>query len=276
MAGETDNGVNNNDNNTTHPAPFSLAPPIAETTQTTAVNSPNNGPTPAASDSGRPNSNSSDGNTLNEEERDVVPGGSSGLDAPGHGLKRSANSSLDHVADLGGDHRRVSVHRGHEQFAALERRFSALSQQSQDLERVNTRRSIRSGFHKPEKVLPTTSAAPDPSDAEKGKEKEDFDLVEILRSGKEKSQEAGIKRKQVGVVWEDLEVIGAGGMKINIRNFSSAVMEQFMVGHIQTIKAYVRCPSSSSLVSPVSSCSSPNQKPSSTRTLVRSNQERCV
>jgi len=149
------------------------------------------------------------------------------------GLKRSNNSSF--VGELGGPGQ-VSVRRGKEEFAALERRFSNLSQHSQDLQRFSSRRSMRSnsGFPKTEKVM-SASSGPDPSDAEKGKAGEaEFDLAEVLRSGMAKSDDAGIKRKQVGVVWEDLEVVGAGGLKINIRNFSNAVAEQFIVSTIVT------------------------------------------
>jgi hypothetical protein len=79
------------------------------------------------------------------------------------------------------------------------------------LQRTRTNRSTRSGFHKPEKVLSNQSSAPEGGDAEKGKAaEEEFDLAEVLKSGQEKQDEAGLKRKQVGVVWEDLEVVGAG------------------------------------------------------------------
>lgn len=205
-----------------------LAPPIGA--HAGADRQTNTGLTGASSyDAPRVSSqgSSTDGNTLNEK----------GLAVPEDegGLKRSNNSSF--VGELGGPGH-VSVRRGKEEFAALERRFSNLSQRSGDLQRFNSRRSARSasGFHQPAKVL-SASSGPDPSDAEKGKAGEDeFDLAEVLRSGREKSDEAGIKRKQVGVVWEDLEVVGAGGLKINIRNFSNAVMEQFMVSIVQVAK----------------------------------------
>ncbi|GFZ50363.1 hypothetical protein JCM24511_08120 [Saitozyma sp. JCM 24511] len=57
-------------------------------------------------------------------------------------------------------------------------------------------------------------------------DQEAFDLAEVLRKGREKQDQAGIKHKAVGVSWEDLEVVGAGGLKINIRNFSSAIIDQ--------------------------------------------------
>ncbi|KAL7421564.1 ATP-binding cassette transporter snq2 [Cryptotrichosporon argae] len=149
-------------------------------------------------------------------------------------LRRSANSSF--VGELGDSSGgRVSVHHGKEQFAALERKFSNMSQHSNDLRRTSTgmsrvlsRRSVGGhGAGAPaEKVVSTDGS----HDVEKGRAaEEEFNLADVLRSGRARQDEAEIKHKNVGVVWEDLEVIGAGGLKINIRNFSSAVIEQFMM-----------------------------------------------
>ncbi|GFZ48255.1 hypothetical protein JCM24511_06003 [Saitozyma sp. JCM 24511] len=146
------------------------------------------------------------------------------------GQQASASSSMDFVGDL--EPHGVSVHRGKEEFAALERRFSNMSQHSNELERrtsiqrMTSRMSQASGFNKPQRIITQQSAA----DVEKAKaEEEEFNLAEILRSGREKQDQAGIKRKAVGVAWDELEVIGAGGLKINIRNFSSAIIEQVMM-----------------------------------------------
>jgi hypothetical protein len=158
------------------------------------------------------------------EEKDVAS------PLPKHvGQHESARSSQDHVAELGEG--RVSVRKGKEEFAALERRFSNMSQHSQELQRSNTRQSRRSlsGFTRPEKV--TTRQSQKIVDSEKGGKTEDdeFNLADVLRSGRDKSDQSGIKRKKVGVVWEDLEVVGGGGLKINIRNFLSAIIEQFLM-----------------------------------------------
>lgn len=146
------------------------------------------------------------------------------------GQQASASSSMDFVGDL--EPHGVSVHRGKEEFAALERRFSNMSQHSNELERrtsiqrMTSRMSQASGFNKPQRIITQQSAA----DVEKAKaEVEEFNLAEILRSGREKQDQAGIKRKAVGVAWDELEVIGVGGLKINIRNFSSAIIEQVMM-----------------------------------------------
>ena len=144
------------------------------------------------------------------------------------GMKRSAHSSMDHVGELGTQG--VSVRRGKEEFAALERRFSNMSQRSQELQRTTTNRSSLRGFVKPSKVVTNQSALSAAEEARRADdEKEEFDLAGTLRSGREKSDEAGIKHKQVGVSWQDLEVIGAGGLKINIRAFPNAIAEQFMM-----------------------------------------------
>lgn len=217
-------------------APIVLGVPLSEATQQEGIHPISFIPieqqvasarSPAHSDHEGPSSSTT--GTLRDErdahqqgefnEKDVVPGQI--------GMRRSAHSSMDHVADLGTQNR-VSVRRGKEEFAALERRFSNLSQHSADLQRVGTRRSTRSGFAKPERVLSASSAGV-PQDVEKQDEKEEFNLAETLQSGRQKNDEAGIKHNQVGVAWEDLEVIGAGGLKINIRNFSSAIIEQFML-----------------------------------------------
>ena len=142
----------------------------------------------------------------------------------------SDSSNTDHVAELGG-HKHVSVQRGKSEFNELQRHISNLSRRSEDLARTQTRRStysIPSGLGGPAQQVTSAESSQDPSTAEKGEAKEEeFNLVDFLRTGKEKRDEAGIKAKKVGVIWEDLEVLGAGGMRINIRNFSDAVVEQF-------------------------------------------------
>lgn len=171
-------------------------------------------------------------NTSYQNAIDASPRGSSG--SSGHtvagdnanlkpgaiGQHPSASSSLDFVGEMEKP-KGVSVRRGKEEFAALERRYSNMSQQSGDLQRSNTRRSVLG--RKPSRVAES-------KDVEKGKQdEEEFDLAGTLRSGREKQDEAGIRHKQVGVAWDDLEVIGGGGMKINIRAFPNAIAEQFIM-----------------------------------------------
>ncbi|WWD20557.1 hypothetical protein CI109_105033 [Kwoniella shandongensis] len=223
------------------PAALSLGAPIDAPTAHSDPNHANTAPTTTNLESnaidaisgGRSNRiaseghGSSSGNTLNDGEYEK----SSHLAATtGEKPKRTSNdSSRDLVAELEPHH--VSVHKGKAEFAALERKYSTLSQKSTDLHRPTTRHSVRS-FARPERVISHFSQA----DEEKAKaEEEEFNLMEVLRHGRERRDQAGIHNKAVGVVWEDLEVIGAGGMKINIRNFSSAIAEQFIMPVISVL-----------------------------------------
>lgn len=115
---------------------------------------------------------SSSGGTL-ADESDAANGSGAkgfqdGLPAPEGqiGLKRSAHSSMDHVAELGEG--RVFVKRGKEEFAALGRKLSNMSQRSQELQRTSTRASSFRGFTKPTKVMSLASGV-SASDAEKGR-----------------------------------------------------------------------------------------------------------
>lgn len=54
---------------------------------------------------------------------------------------------------------------------------------------------------------------------------DDFDLLDYLRTTSAKNSEAGIKSKHIGVHWQDLEVIGSGGIRMHVRRFPDAVKE---------------------------------------------------
>ncbi|KAG9126672.1 hypothetical protein FRC07_002462, partial [Ceratobasidium sp. 392] len=58
---------------------------------------------------------------------------------------------------------------------------------------------------------------------------ETFDLLEYLRSTSGKQDEAGFAHKHVGVTFQNLRVIGAGGVKIYVRTFPDAVKEFFLL-----------------------------------------------
>lgn len=162
-----------------------------------------------------------------------------------NGVPQSTVSVLGPLNDSG---RGVSVSRGKQEFAALERKYSTLSQQSSErshgLHRTTTgmsMASVRSAFGgKPQRTATRQSAITDGTatagDAEKGQVGEDeFNLADELRAGRRKQDDALIHHKNVGVVWENLEVVGAGGMKMHIRNFSNAIMEQFMMPVIKVM-----------------------------------------
>lgn len=166
-----------------------------------------------------------------------------------HDASGVPQSSISVVGPLNDSGRRVSVSRGKQEFAALERKYSTLSQQSSEhghgLQRTVTGRSIasvRSAFGaKPQRTITRQSVVTDGTanasgDAENGQAGEDdFNLADELRAGRRKQDDALIHHKNVGVVWEDLEVVGAGGMKMHIRNFSNAIMEQFMMPVIKVM-----------------------------------------
>lgn len=45
-----------------------------------------------------------------------------------------------------------------------------------------------------------------------------------------KSPESGFKFKALGVTWDDLNVIGAGGMRLNIRTVGPSILRQDSLG----------------------------------------------
>ena len=142
------------------------------------------------------------------------------------GKHSSASSSQDFVGEMGGH---VSVRKGKEEFAALERKYSNLSQNS--LQRADTRRSVLSRSR-------SQALSAKELEAQQQAEIDDFNLADTLRSGRKAQDDAGIKRKAVGVAWDGLEVIGAGGMKINIRTFPNAIAEQFMMPVIKLLGVF--------------------------------------
>ncbi|CAK9786637.1 ATP-binding cassette transporter [Cutaneotrichosporon oleaginosum] len=161
-------------------------------------------------------------------------------------LQRSANGSF--VGDL--EDRHVSVSRGKQEFAALERKFSAMSQESADapptmLRRVSTGmsfRSARSNMVPPRRTTTHMSIAEgkEAPDVEKaaGQDDSEFNLADELRAGREACDSANIKPKRVGVVWEDLEVVGGGGIRMNIRTFPNAIVEQFLMPALSVLGVF--------------------------------------
>ncbi|KZO94469.1 ABC-transporter [Calocera viscosa TUFC12733] len=66
-----------------------------------------------------------------------------------------------------------------------------------------------------------------PGDVEKGTE-EEFDLLAYLTTDTERRDQAGVKRKRVGVVWEGLNVVGVGGAKMHVENFMTAILNSIL------------------------------------------------
>ena len=110
----------------------------------------------------------------------------------------------------------VDVLGAQKQFAELQRQISGISQASRKLSRTQSRaKSLKHGDL--EKGISSGSS----EDAEL------FNLEDTLRGNKRLEDEAGIKSKQIGVVWEDLTVKGVGGAKIIVPTFPHAFTSFF-------------------------------------------------
>lgn len=64
-------------------------------------------------------------------------------------------------------------------------------------------------------------------DPEKILDDDDFDLLEYLSTTNSAASQAGIKRKRIGVVWENLETVGLGSMSLGVRTFPDAIVQNF-------------------------------------------------
>jgi ATP-binding cassette subfamily G (WHITE) protein 2 (SNQ2) len=109
----------------------------------------------------------------------------------------------------------VDVEKAKAQFADLQR---SLSRQS-SLHRARTRQS-------------GTSQA----DLEKQEEEDQFNLTEYIRGTSDARDAQGFNHKQVAVTWDHLRVIGGGGLKIHVRTFPNAIMEQFIMPVFSLLK----------------------------------------
>jgi hypothetical protein len=97
--------------------------------------------------------------------------------------------------------RGVNVQRAEAEFAELSKELSRASQHSRHLSKSQSRQ-------KHETAADIEKA---PSSEDSGEEP--FDLERILRGNKSEADEAGIKSKRIGVVWDNLTVSGIGGVK---------------------------------------------------------------
>ncbi|KAK4052255.1 ATP-binding cassette transporter snq2 [Microbotryomycetes sp. JL221] len=105
--------------------------------------------------------------------------------------------------------------RGHVDVDAAKSDFEQLRRH---LSRQSSLYRTQTGQRDPEK-----GGADDDDDSEG-----DFDLRAYLHEGVQKRDEAGFRRKVLGVTWTKLRVVGAGGMKIYIRTFPDAIKEAFL------------------------------------------------
>jgi ABC-type multidrug transport system ATPase subunit len=117
------------------------------------------------------------------------------------------------------DYLGVDVLGAQQQFADLQRHISGLSEASRKLSRQQSHRSRKSqkhDVHDIEKAVSSESS------------EEPFDLEDTLRGNKRLEDEAGIKAKQIGVIWENLTVKGVGGTKVLVPTFPYAFTNFFL------------------------------------------------
>ena len=103
----------------------------------------------------------------------------------------------------------VDVLGAEKEFAELQRELSHVSRR---LSRQQSRRSEKHAARDVEKAI----------SAETSDEGEPFDLQDTLRGNKRLEEDAGIKSKQIGVIWDNLTVKGMGGAKIFVPTFPDA------------------------------------------------------
>ncbi|KAL8869973.1 MAG: hypothetical protein Q9174_003871, partial [Haloplaca sp. 1 TL-2023] len=156
------------------------------------------------------------GLTPEEEGGDSsTPGGHStpdtliGRDSPKRPNLYSPNSVLSGV----------SVEQAEEDWRALSRHFSGISSRHRSR---STHRRRRSGLQDLEKQVSDSSSSPPPPPG-------GWSLENTLREGRAADEEAEIKPKHIGVIWENLTVKGLGGVKNIVKTFPQSFIDFFNV-----------------------------------------------
>ncbi|KZO94482.1 hypothetical protein CALVIDRAFT_484187 [Calocera viscosa TUFC12733] len=78
-------------------------------------------------------------------------------------------------------------------------------------------------------------------DVEKGDQGEEFDLLAYLTADVEKTDKAGaagLRRKRVGVVWENLTVTGIGGARMQVTTFLAAILSTILFLPMLLLKVF--------------------------------------
>ncbi|KAK3714845.1 ATP-binding cassette transporter snq2 [Vermiconidia calcicola] len=121
----------------------------------------------------------------------------------------------------------VNVLGAQNHFAELQRHLSHVSQASRKLSRQQSQgKSGRNGTRDVEKAV----------SSESDEDTEVFDLQETLRHSKRLEDEAGIKSKQIGVIWDKLTIRGVGGSKITVPTFPDAFKNFFFFPFEQMLR----------------------------------------
>lgn len=116
----------------------------------------------------------------------------------------------------------VSVHGAEADFAQLQRELTGISNRSRQLSRTHSRASSKKHGVAERDVEKVGSSGS--SDAD-----EQFDLEATLRGSKAADDEAGIRSKRIGVLWEGLTVKGVGGSTNFVKTFPDAFVSFFNV-----------------------------------------------
>jgi hypothetical protein len=69
-------------------------------------------------------------------------------------------------------------------------------------------------------------------------QEDQFNLAEYIRGTSNARDEQGFNHKQIAVTWDHLRVIGGGGLKIHVRTFPNAIMEQFIMPVFSVLKMF--------------------------------------
>ncbi|KAJ5980879.1 hypothetical protein N7481_008177 [Penicillium waksmanii] len=112
----------------------------------------------------------------------------------------------------------VNIEKAEHDFEELNRQFSSISHQARHLSKQASRASRP--IVTAEDVEGTGSSA-DSDDL--------WDLETTLRGNRTAEEEAGIKDKHIGVIWNNLSVRGMGGVKTYIKTFPDAIIDFFNV-----------------------------------------------
>ncbi|KAJ5113929.1 hypothetical protein N7456_002463 [Penicillium angulare] len=109
----------------------------------------------------------------------------------------------------------VNVERAEQDFSDLNREFSHISHQARYLSKQES---------KPTVTLEDLEKARTSHDSD-----DSWDLETTLRGNRAAEEEAGIKDKHIGVIWDNLSVRGIGGVKTFIKTFPDAIVDFFNV-----------------------------------------------
>ncbi|KAJ6132498.1 hypothetical protein N7471_007713 [Penicillium samsonianum] len=122
---------------------------------------------------------------------------------------RIANTPADTSFQTG-----VDVTTAEKDFSELSKQFSSISHQAQRLSKQESRAS----------KMGVTTKDIEKAEGSTGSD-DSWDLETTLHGDRVASEEAGIKDKHIGVIWDNLSVRGMGGVKTYIKTFPDAIID---------------------------------------------------